>query len=110
MVPVSFNTPNLTADLTFTLTSQWSNTETISVALTPLAANDRYSEYMFTPPTGLTDEHKNGIYDYQLLLGTTVIESGLCKLILAPGGDEGTEQYISNNDDREADVYYRPEY
>lgn len=110
MVSVAFNTPNLADSLTFTLTSQWSNTETVSVPLTLVESNDRYSEFFFTVPADLANEHKNGIYDYQLLDGLNVVESGLCKLILEPGGTYGTEEYISNNDDREADVYYRPEY
>jgi hypothetical protein len=107
---VAFNSPNLVGDHTLVLVSQWSNTTTVSFALTQIEANDRYSEFTATAPVGFTDEHVNGIYTYQLLYGTNVVEEGLCKLITNPGGTDEFNEYVSDNENREAETYYRPDF
>jgi hypothetical protein len=76
-------------------------------------SNDRYSVaswISFSAPR-LNDQHVNGIYEAELYsekLGLSYKQ--VVKIITSPGGTTGTEPYISNNEDREAIVYYKPEY
>lgn len=107
---LSFNIPNATGSWTLTLTSQLSNLDILDeVALTVEETNDRYTEFSFTIPTELPEEHKNGIYDYTVTNETTT-ETGLLKLVTGTGGGNGTIAYESNNENREAPIYYRPQY
>jgi hypothetical protein len=106
---VTFNTPNLSTTHDLVLTSQWGK-ETITWSLTSFEANDRYSEFTLLFTDDQRKGHLEGIYNYQLLDGTTVVEEGLLKLVIEDGGSYGTQEYISNNDNLDATVYYRPEY
>ena len=108
---LAFNVPNLTGQWYLLLKSQLSNSyfEIDPVALTLVSTNDRYTEFTFEFPEGLPKEHKNGIYRYDLSDNSN-IHSGLLKVICDTGGTMGTVSYISNNEDQEASVYYRPQY
>ena len=104
------NMPNVSYD--FVITSQYSK-EPISLIATRETTNDRYTEYTTTFPTGFGDEHKNGIYYYSLAeLGQQPFTNGLVKIITEPGGSMGTVTYDSGTEteNREAEVYYRPNY
>jgi len=65
-----------------------------------------------------SDQHRNGFYQYcttppfQGITEPTVgIENqGLIKLIFDPGGDTNAVEYVSNNEQRESDTYFRPNY
>ena len=67
--------------------------------------NDRYAEIVVDFPADFKDQHMNGYYTWSIGAYSDIV-----KLITQPGGDAGEVQYISNNEDREADVYYRPNY
>ena len=107
---MSFNLVNVTGSWTLTLTSQVSNLPILEdLPLTIEETNDRYTEFSFTIPTDLPEEHKNGIYTYTLTDGN-VSETGLLKLVCGSGGGTGTVSYTSNNENQEAPIYYRPQY
>ena len=106
---LSFNTPNLAGDHDLAIQSQWGK-GVWSWALTLLETNDRYTEFALSFTEDERKAHINGIYNYELQQSGAVVESGLLKLVVEEGGSTGTVGYVSNNDDREATVYYRPEY
>lgn len=106
---VSFNTPNLTGDHDLAIQSQWGK-EVWAWTLTLVQSNDRYSEFELTFIEAERKAHINSVYDYELQQDGVVIESGLLKIVVQDGGSFNEVQYISDNEDREADVYYRPEY
>ena len=94
------------------LSSQLSNTLWKSYDLTLQNTNRRYTEFTFTIDNATTLEHINGIYNYEVYNtdAPTVVYSGLMKVVSGDGGTTGTTAYVSNNEDREAVVYYRPNY
>jgi len=67
--------------------------------------NSRYAQFTVDLPPGFEDKHANGFYTWTLGPYSDII-----KLITVPGGDLGEVEYISNNEQRDAEVYYRPEY
>lgn len=79
-------------------------------------SNARYTKWLvdteFLQP-GFADEHRNGYYH---LITTPIPEmitptyQQVVKLVFDPGGDTNTEVYVSNNEEREADTYFRPNY
>ena len=102
-------------DIEFVLTGQYSKTDTVFPAVITIQ-NSRYTELEVTFPLDFKDEHKNGIYYYTIQSTIdselVVFEKGLCKLITQPGGDNGAIYYDSGTitENRESDVYYRPNY
>ena len=106
---LSFNVTNVTGDWTLTLKSQLSHLDILDVSLTVVATNSRFTEFSFTIPSDLPLEHKNGIYEYTITNGIDT-EVGLLKLVCGTGGTDGYVSYESDNEDREAPVYYRPQY
>ena len=107
------NVPNWTIPIDqfdLVVTSQLSNTILFQVPLGVVTTNDRYTECQFTLPQLEGDNHFNGMYNYTILYDTGVWDSGSLKLVYSPGGGTGTKNYISDNEDREAIVYYVPEY
>ena len=93
---------------TFTLTSQYS--QDILVTVGPgdwniTSENSRYAEIVVDLPADFEDKHYNGFYTWTL--GTY---SDIVKIITVPGGDLGEVEYISSNENREAEVFYRPEF
>ena len=106
------NQPNLSGSLKFVVTSQYSK-QPLNLTAVVQNSNDRYTMLQTTFPTGFGDEHKNGVYYWSLVgAGDVTIEEGLVKIITEPGGGMGTVAYNSGEatEQREADVYYRPNY
>lgn len=101
----------------FVLTSQWSH-QPITMAVTVIATNARYSTLEMTFPVGFGDAHKNGIYNWRLVTssngtsGSTTLEAGLVKIVTDPGGDLGITEFISTpaTEERVAEVFFRPNY
>jgi len=60
---------------------------------------DGFYQFVVTPPFGPTDKPTVGVQ-----------QQGLIKLIFDNGGSINTENYISNNEQRESDTYFRPNY
>jgi len=105
------NVPNVTAGVfELTITSQWSNQEVIQVTPTLVSSNARYTKWLFTLGINEGDNHYNGMGNYTITKDGSVIDSGSLKLIYSPGGGTGTQSYISDNENRQADVFYRPAY
>ena len=97
------------------LVSQWSNTDLIDLPVVGnlnIFTNDRYTRVTFlTLFEDLALRHVNGIYEAELYNETFGLSyKQLVKLITSPGGSTGTKPYISDNEDRQAIVYYKPEY
>ena len=110
---ISVNVPNVDPIQTYDLivTSLYSNEALFQAALTIEETNDRYTTFSFTLPSTAGDLHQNAMANYSIIeSGTTEIDLGSLKLIYTPGGQTGTQAYISNNEDREGVVYYRPAY
>jgi hypothetical protein len=115
--PFAVNVPNVDPLATFTIEvrSQLSNTTVQPIpqsswGVSYIATNDRYSEFVLTLPSAAGVEHGNGMYNYVLKENGGVIDSGSLKLIFSPGGGTGTQPYISDNETRQAIVYYDPAY
>lgn len=92
---------------TFTMTSEYSQTPIISAEtqVTLVTQNDRYMEFFIPVDVTFKDKHTNGYYYW-----TLGPYEGFVKLITNPGGDMGTTDYVSNNENRESTVYYRPNF
>lgn len=111
-VQFAVNLPNLTGTFDLVITSQYAK-KPFALTAVVTDSNDRYSQLITVFPTGFGDEHKNGVYYWDLIDSTdTSIERGLVKIITEPGGDMGTVSYDSGveTEHREADVYYRPNF
>jgi len=90
----------------FSLKSQYSQEDIAtgnSYAI--ITQNDRYAEIEVTFPADFKDKHYNGYYTWSI--GDY---SNIVKIITQPGGDDGKVEYISNNEERDAEVFYRPNY
>jgi hypothetical protein len=109
---ISVNTPDADVLGTYELvvTSQLSNLPIFQVPLTLEITNARYSEFSFTLPQLEGDNHFNSMCNYTIYFNTGTWNSGSLKLIYSPGGGTGTQNYISDNENREAIVYYIPNY
>ena len=107
----SLNIANATGSWEFTLVSQYS-VQPVPLAATIDFTNARYTTFSVTFPTGFGDEHKNGIYNWNITNNGTQIEAGLVKIITDPGGALGTQSFDSGviTENRVADVFYRPNY
>ena len=71
-----------------------------------ILTNDRYTLFMLElPEFWFNNPEANGIFSYELRNATfqTVLDAGLVKIISA---SPENNTYISNNDDREAIVYF----
>ena len=97
---------------TLNLQSQWSKkTETFSMTRT--FQNSRYSVYLVDFGADFKDTHKNGIYWAKLSIpGSYEGTWFLLKIITEPGGEDGMTRYEADapTEERQADVYYRPNY
>jgi len=68
--------------------------------------NSRYAKILIDNlPADFRDKHYNGYYTWSI--GDY---SDIVKIITQPGGDDGKVEYISNNEERDAEVFYRPNY
>lgn len=82
---------------------------------TSIQQTDRYARVTVVFPNRWDEEHKNGFYTYYIGYGdgkypNIIFHQDIVKLITEPGGDLGEVEYISTNEDRESEVYYRPNY
>lgn len=85
-----------------------------------IESNARYARWYIQLGEDWADNHKNGFYQWVLTppfpggdeptIGINPYIQGLVKIISDPGGDPGVVEYESNNEDREADTYFRPNY
>ena len=112
---IGFNQPNLNVNdlYFFTITSQYSHKPEVLFPMRVVSSNSRWSLLQVTFPTGFGDEHKNGVYYYELReAGATTLEKGLVKIITNPGGAINTLAYNSGavTEERISDVYFRPNY
>jgi hypothetical protein len=113
VVEVAFNLANLELGngYLFTITSQYSHQPLI---LTPdcIESNARYTKFSMAFPTGFGEEHKNGVYYWDLTYLDQSIQKGLLKLITEPGGSMNTLAYNPGviTEERVAEVFYRPNY
>jgi hypothetical protein len=82
--------------------------------------NDRYTRWFVDTSSipNFNDEHRTGFYQVVTTpsFGPTdkptiaPVNRGMVKLVFNPGSEINTEPYISNNEQREADTYFRPNY
>ena len=107
----SLNIANATGIWLFTLISQYS-IQPLALTATNIFTNARYTTFEVTFPTGFGDEHKNGIYNWNITNNGAQVEAGLVKIITDPGGGLGTTNFDSGviTENRVADVFYRPNY
>ena len=113
VVEFAVNLPNLTIgfDYELIITSQYSHQPMILIPECILT-NDRYSRFVVQFPTEFGEQHKNGIYYWDLAYLTTSLEKGLVKIITEPGGGINSLAYNAGpiTDDRVSEVFYRPNY
>jgi hypothetical protein len=98
------NPPSNLSDY-FTLKSQYSQEVIHTAQGSIMVQNERYAQIDVPFPADFKDKHYNGYY--------TFCFGDLCdivKIITQPGGDTGKVEYISSNEDRDAEVFYRPNY
>lgn len=110
-IPVASNSTDLAGDLEFILISGYSK-QPESFPCTLVEQNARYSQLLVNFGLDFKNEHKNGVYYYTIAAGTVEFESGYAKIITDPGGSINTVAYNSGvaTENREATVYYRPNY
>lgn len=97
---------NSNADLV--LTSQYSQKAILTIASADWSfgtQNARYTEIIATVPSDFKDKHQNGYYTW-----TIGAYSDIVKIITQPGGGTGEVEYISSNENRVAETYFRPNY
>ena len=113
VVEFAVNLPNLTLSPNYELiiTSQYSH-QPIILAARCLTSNDRYSLFGTQFPAEFGEQHKNGVYYWDLVYDLVSLEKGLVKIITEPGGGMNTLVYDSGviTENRVSDVYYRPNY
>ena len=76
-------------------------------------SNERYTTFEVQFPIGFGNEHKNGVYYYNIgVVAEEPLEKGLVKIITEPGGTMGTVAYESTiyTEERVSEVFYRPNY
>ena len=108
---IAVDTPNILETVCdFEVFSPYSNTALFTTTATLIETNDRYSRFECLTPADLWDGHYNGMYTYTLYFGSEIYDTGSFKLVTQPGGDMGTVQHISDNENRQSQVVYRPNY
>ena len=90
--------------------SEYSNRNLFDVSCSVLQSNARYTQLQFNTDPPLGNTHQNGIYTYEVYATDDLLVSGVVKVITNPGGGTGTTPYISDNENREGEVYFRPSY
>jgi len=91
------------------ITSQASNTTILDTTFTIGETNDRYTRIDFEIPQ-IQEEHLNSIADYTVIVDEVVQDTGIIKVTTIPGGGTYTQNYVSNNEERQSKIYYRPNY
>jgi len=107
---IAIDTPNIQNDARLEVFSPYSNTVLFDQVATLIESNARFSRFVVDTPTDLWDKHYNGMYTYKVYDIENIYDTGSFKLITQPGGDMGTVAHISNNENRQATVVYRPNY
>lgn len=98
------NPGTITGD--FSLKSQYSQEVIYTTSsYTVTTSNDRYAQIVVDMPADFKDKHYNGYYTWSIGGYSDIV-----KIITQPGGDDGKVEYISNNEERDAEVFYRPNY
>ena len=98
------NPGTITGD--FSLKSQYSQEVIYTTSSYTIPVNNaRYAKLNVTFPSDFKDKHANGYYTWSV--GSY---SDIVKIITQPGGGTGKVEYISSNEDRDAEVFYRPNY
>jgi len=98
------NPATITGD--FSLKSQYSQEVVYTTSSYTVPVNNaRYAKINVTFPSDFKDKHANGYYTWSV--GSY---SDIVKIITNPGGDTGKVEYISSNEERDAEVFYRPNY
>ena len=82
--------------------------------------NKRYTQWFVDTSSipDFEDQHRNGFYQFCTTVAIPglpaptvgVQNQGIIKLIFSPGGEINKVEYVSNNEQREADTYFRPNY
>lgn len=93
-----------------TVVSQHSNEELFIAAATIIETNARYTLLIAPTTTEMWNNHWNGMHIYTLSADGITYDTGSFKLETQPGGGMGTKAHISNNEMRQAEVIYRPNY
>lgn len=112
---IFINTPDLSTSPTYNIaiTSEHSNTVLFDADMIMLETNERYTAFKVASGD-ISDNHWNGIHNYTITSTfesiEEIVEEGVFKLLSTPGGTTGTDAYVSPNENREADVYYRSNY
>lgn len=114
VVEFAVNQPNLTLgfDYGIIITSQYSH-QPLGLDAECTFSNSRYSLFNVVFPAGFGEEHKNGIYYWDLVeIGVGSLEKGLVKIITEPGGGINALAFNAGPivDDRVAEVFFRPNY
>jgi hypothetical protein len=108
---ISTNITNLTPSTYYLAVTSQYNKNTWSFALTIVESNARYTKFSLPISASDREGHYNGIYDYEIKnIAGDIYDSGLLKWISEEGGSTNIEPYISNNENREAGQYYRPNF
>jgi len=102
---------SLVSSYDFVITSQYSH-QPITLVADVIESNARYTRFETTFPTEFGNEHKNGVYYWEISQDGISLEKGLVKIITEPGGGLGTTNFDSgiNTEDRVSEVFYRPNY
>jgi hypothetical protein len=108
---VTFNT----ATTKLWLRSEYSQEYEGPFDVTLITQTDRYAKLIVAFPADFDVNHKNGFYTYYIGQGSDaqpdlIFNQDIVKIITEPGGAPGEDEYISTNERRKADVYYRPNY
>jgi hypothetical protein len=112
-VDVAINVANvlLNSEFKFIVTSQYSH-QPLELDAVCTLTNARYSLFSITFPIGFGEEHKNGIYYWDLTSNMLSIQKGLAKIITEPGGRINALAFNAGPivDNRVSEVFYRPNY
>lgn len=115
LVEFAVNIPDLELGFNYgiIITSQYSH-QPLGMDTECTFSNSRYSLFEVVFPAGFGDEHKNGIYYWDLVEISTEesLEKGLVKIITQPGGNINAISYNSGviTENRVSEVFYRPNY
>lgn len=111
IIPIVSNNTAINGIVKFILTSGYSKTPEIFNCQV-LEQNSRFTRMIVDFGPDFKNKHKNGVYYYTIANETIEFEKGYAKIITEPGGSINTLTYNSDpqTENREAVVYYRPNY
>ena len=105
-ITFSIDVASLAGDFQLMLESRY-NKNLLTLDLTIVETNERYTEFSTDYTDELGDSDYSGLYDFTITSGSATIASGLCKVInnRIKSLDNETK-YISPNENGEAYVIY----